>query len=393
MTELISNDHLWYWINNIKNVGRKTINNLFDYFGNLKELYYADSSQIEYFLNNNKTRIVLNDFIESRNADTIIKSYDKLSDNNIRFIHRESIDYPERFRNIPDPPYGLYLKGKLPDQDKKAIAIIGARNSTHYGREMARLFANELSKYGIIIVSGLARGIDGRAHAGALEADKYTLGILGCGIDQVYPKENYELFIEMEKSGGILSESNIGIAPNVSLFPQRNRLISGISDGILVVEAREKSGTFITVDQGLEQGKEIFALPGRVLDSNSKGCNNLIKMGAHIVTDTYDILEVLSCNNYEFNDNNVKQNGLNNIDKSHSKRSKTDFTKRSMVTKNLLAPVEKIVYSVLSVEPKFIDDIISETKIAPQQVCMILNKLSVDGVVIEPFRNYFSIRL
>lgn len=390
MTDVLDDDHLWYWLSN--NAGRSTITKLLEYFGELNEVFRTDNSQIEYFIENNNTRLVLDDFIKSRNPELIIQNYNRLKDYNITFIHRNSVEYPERLRNIPDAPYGLYLKGKMPEPEKKAIAIIGARNSTYYGREMSRLFSGELARHGIVIISGLARGIDGMAHVGALEAEQYTLGVLGCGIDQVYPKENYQLFIQMEKSGGILSESNMGIAPNVSLFPQRNRLISGMADGILVIEAREKSGTFITVDQGLEQGKEIFALPGRVMDPNSKGCNNLIKMGAHMVTEPGDILEILNI------DENVSDNKdisfeINSNKYNNKKRIKRDFIRKAEAAKNLLAPIEKIVYSVLSVEPKFIDDIISETKIAPQQVCMILNKLSVDGIINEPVRNYFTIKL
>ena len=140
------------------------------------------------------------------------------------------------------------------------------------------------------------------------------------------------------------------------------------------------------MDQGLEQGKEIFALPGRVMDPNSKGCNNLIKLGAHMVTETADILEILNINNHQSYD-------VDFCKKKELNKNKIDFTRKADAAKNLLAPIEKIVYSVLSVEPKFIDDIISETQIAPQEVCMILNKMSVGGFIIEPVRNYFSIKL
>ena len=279
-------------------------------------------------------------------------------------------------KNIPDAPYGLYYKGSLPDDNKKSIAIIGSRNSTNYGRQMAKVFARELAGNDIIIISGLARGVDGMAHRGAVEAGGYTLGVLGCGIDIVYPQENYELFLEMEKNGGIISESNIGVKPYSSLFPQRNRIISGMADGILVVEAREKSGTFITVDQGLEQGKEIFAIPGRIIDDNSKGCNNLIKLGAHFVTDVSDILEVLGVADYTVDMN----------------KKEIKICKNTRV-KNLLAPTEKMVYSVLSVEPKYIDDIIAETMIAPQEVCMYLNKMEMMGIIDEPSRNFYSLIL
>lgn len=213
------------------------------------------------------------------------------------------------------------------------------------------------------------------AHTGALEGNGYTLGVLGNGIDRVYPDENYKLFTQMEKMGGIVSESNIGVPPSPGLFPQRNRLIAGFSDGILVIEAMEKSGTFITVDQGLEQGKDIFALPGRIMDVQSKGCNNLIKMGAHMVTEVSDILEIL-----HFDSENVE----NSVEKQ-------DLD--SIIHKKSLAPLEKIVYSCLRIDSKYLDDIIREVQLAPQDVCMILNKLVMQGIVCETTRNYYAIKL
>ena len=371
-------EHYWYWLCNLFGVGRNIISRLLLEYETPENIYNEDNDIIiKLITSGSRYRITLSEYIKSKNADNIIYSYERLKDHGITFIHRESYLYPEKLLNILDAPYGLYLKGKLPDSDRPAIAIIGSRNSTHYGREMARCFGRELAAGGVSIISGLARGIDGMGHRGALEADGYTLGVIGGGIDVVYPKENYDLFIKLERTGGILSESNMGITPTAGLFPHRNRIISGMSDGILVIEAREKSGTFITVDQGLEQGKEIFALPGRIIDTNSRGCNNLIKMGAHFVTDVYDILEILKVQyGEELLNINVKGNFF---DDDH--------------VKNLLAPTEKMVYSVLSVEPKYIDDIITETLLAPGEVCMYLNKMEVMGIIEEPARNFYSIKL
>lgn len=365
-------DYYWYWLNNIPGIGRITIHKLLDAFKEPAELYLAGERELKHFLQRDAQ---LEAFLASRNKSVILKSYQRLEEKQVRFFHPDSPDYPERFRNIPDPPTGFYLKGELPPRDRKTIAVIGARRCTRYGAEMARFFGRELSLCGISIVSGLARGIDGMAHAGALEANGYTLGVLGCGIDRVYPEENYQLFMKMEKKGGILSESNLGIAPVAGLFPQRNRLIAGLADGILVVEAMEKSGTFITVDQGLEQGKDIFAIPGRIMDEKSVGCNNLIKLGAHMVTDVADILEVLHMDNKQ-----VPK--LNAIDRSEEG-----------VKKNLLAPVEKMVYSCLRIEPKYLDEIMEEVRIAPQEVCMALNHLVISGVIVETARNYYAIKL
>lgn len=368
----MNEEFYWYWLNNINGIGRVSIRKLLEEFETPKNIYLADEKEISMILQKEDRE---KSFFLSKREEEIQNGLARLKAKKIRFVHPDSEEYPEKLRVIPDMPYGLYVKGSLPAEDKKSVAIIGARSSTRYGKEMARYFGRELSKCGISIISGLARGIDGMAHTGALENDGYTLGVLGSGIDRVYPEENYKLFMQMERTGGIVSESNVGIAPAPGLFPQRNRLIAGFSDGILVIEAMEKSGTFITVDQGLEQGKEIFALPGRVLDVKSKGCNNLIKLGAHMVTEVSDILEILHMNSKNV-ENIVEMEALD--DKIHKKS---------------LAPLEKIVYSCLRIEPKYLDDIIGEVKLAPQDVCMSLNKLILMGAVCETTRNYYAIKL
>ncbi|MDE5863204.1 MAG: DNA-processing protein DprA, partial [Lachnospiraceae bacterium] len=238
-------DYYWYWFNNIPGIGRITCHKMLDIFGSPEKLYHAEEREIIKFLNRIPQR---EGFSISKDKKQILSSYQRLGEKGISFIHPESKEYPERLRNIPDAPVGLYVKGKLPSERQKAVAIIGTRQCTRYGSEMARFFGRELARCGVSIISGLARGIDGMAHCGALEAEGYTMGVLGCGIDVVYPRENYRMFLQMEEKGGILSENNIGIKPSAGLFPERNRLIAGLADGVLVVEAMEKSGTFITVD-------------------------------------------------------------------------------------------------------------------------------------------------
>lgn len=368
----MNRDHYWYWFTNVNGLGRKTQHDMLDVFISPEEIYYADVEDVKPFF---PRETVFQSFILSKDEKNIIRNYDNMAKKGVRFVHPETEDYPERLQTIPDKPLGLYLKGTFPEQTKKSVAIIGARDCTHYGREMAKFFGRELSKAGVQIISGLARGIDGMAHAGALEASGYTMGVLGCGIDVVYPEENFELFMRMERTGGILSESGLNQAPRAGLFPQRNRLIAGLADGILVVEAMEKSGTFITVDQGLEQGKEIFALPGRNIDIKSRGCNNLIKMGAHIVTEISDILEIFHSGNAD----TVRLSDLTDAE--------------NFVQKNLLAPHEKIVYSCLRVEPQYLDKIIEQAQIAPQEVCMALNHLIVMGGAVETSRNYYALKL
>ncbi|MDD6071754.1 MAG: DNA-processing protein DprA [Clostridiales bacterium] len=365
-------EHYWYWINNIEGIGRKTVWAMLEYFGSPKAVYEASEDEITTLL---KKNTMIAAYLKSKNDKIIIEEYAQLAQKKVRFLYPLLKEYPRQYLDIPDAPCGLYLKGSLPPTHQKMVAVIGARNCSRYGLEMARFFGRELAKSGVSVVSGLARGVDGMAHQGALEGNGYTIGIIGGGIDRIYPQENYKLFMEMEQKGGILSEDNIGIAPVRGLFPQRNRLISGLCDGILVVEAMEKSGTFITVDQGLEQGKEIFAIPGRISDVKSVGCNNLIKLGAHIVTEVADILEVL----------HVKEK--DNINNSYFE------TLQSVTSKMLLAPLEKMVYSCLRIEPKYIDDIINEAKIAPQEVCRALNRMTLNGIVMEVTRNYYAIKL
>lgn len=198
--------------------------------------------------------------------------------------------FPARLREIPDPPLGIYWKGRLPDPARPAMAMIGARMSSAYGRLEARDFAIELARNGIQIVSGMARGIDGIAGKSALEVSDDSFAVLGCGVDICYPTQNRELYQQLTARGGVISEFPPGTAATKLNFPQRNRLISGLADAVFVLEAREKSGTLITVDIACEQGRDVFALPGRVTDSTSHGCNELIRQGAMIATSPDDIL-------------------------------------------------------------------------------------------------------
>lgn len=202
-------------------------------------------------------------------------------------------EFPEMLRHIPDPPIGLYWKGRLPDPARPSLAIIGARMSSPYGRSQARDFAIELARNGVQIVSGMARGIDGIAGGAALEVSDDSYAVLGCGVDICYPPENKELYERLSARGGVISEFPPGTAATRTNFPQRNRIISGLSQVVLVIEAREKSGTLITVDMAVEQGRDIFALPGRVTDRTSHGCNELIRQGAFPATSPDDLLTFL----------------------------------------------------------------------------------------------------
>ena len=215
----------------------------------------------------------------------------------IKEIYINSENYPENLRNIYDPPKKLYVLGNFKILKEKAIAIVGSRKATEYGKKVAFQISQELTKENINIVSGLAIGIDTYAHLGAISIRNQagTIAVLGSGIDIIYPKENTELARKIIQTGGcIVSEYSLGTKPNKINFPQRNRIISGLSDGVVIVEASEESGSLITAEFGIEQGKEIFAVPGNIDNSLSKGTNKLIQDGAKMILSSKDILEEIN---------------------------------------------------------------------------------------------------
>ena len=211
----------------------------------------------------------------------------------VRYISRLDADFPEKLKNIPDPPAGIYVKGRLPDENVKTVAIVGARNCSQYGRKLAEFFASNLASAGVQVISGLARGIDGIAQINSVRAGGRTWGVLGCGIDYVYPESNRYIYEETLKNGGLISEYEGARPPLKPFFVQRNRLISALCDVLLVIEAKERSGTSITVRNALMQGKDIFAVPGRLTDPLSAGCNRLIAQGAGIALNPETILMAL----------------------------------------------------------------------------------------------------
>ncbi len=218
--------------------------------------------------------------LQEKNKSRAARRLEAIRKAGIFFVPLWDENYPGRLRQIADPPVALYGKGRLPDPGKKAVAIIGARECSGYGRETARYFASGLAAAGVEIISGMARGVDGIAQTAALDAGGFSAAVLGCGVDICYPPENRNLYERLEKEGGLLSEYPPGTQPLGRLFPPRNRVISGLADLVLVTEARERSGTLITVDMALEQGRDVFAVPGRITDSCSAGCNSLIINGA-----------------------------------------------------------------------------------------------------------------
>ena len=283
------------WLAGIEGVGSRCIKALLRHASCAEEVYTMSEKEIVSCLTASKIKTGTAEkmaalIIKAQNRD-VREELMKLHKRNIRFTSQEDDDYPGRLRDIPDSPYGLYYYNRLPAEDQPCVAIVGARNCSGYGRDQARIFAERLAENGISIVSGMARGVDGIAGRAALSAGGSSFAVLGCGVDVVYPKENADLYMTLKQNGGIISENRPGTQPRSVLFPMRNRLISGLADAVLVIEARRRSGTVITVDAALEQGRDIFALPGRVSDNLSDGCNFLISQGAAIACSPDSIIE------------------------------------------------------------------------------------------------------
>lgn len=281
-------DKYWVWFSRINKIGAKTQNELLEKYKTPQKIWNLTKNEIENTLTKEKRDILLNKAYK----ENLEKYMEYMEKNSIKMITIKDKKYPQNLRNIFDPPVVLYVKGNEDILGALGIAIIGSRICSNYGGQIAKQFAYGLSKNNINIISGLAKGIDTYAHIGSIDANKPTIGVLGNGLDMIYPKENVEISKRILQTGGaIISEYIIGTKPDKINFPARNRIISGLSNGILVVEAGKKSGTLITVDFGLEQGKNIYAIPGNINKPTSIGTNELIKQGAKMVIKQSDILE------------------------------------------------------------------------------------------------------
>jgi len=281
----------------------------------------------------------------------------------IEVVKKSSRDYPKILKEIHNAPKQLYIRGSLPKDHNLNFAIVGTRAASDYGRTLAFKIAKELAELGFNIVSGLALGIDTQAHLGALEGKGKTIAVMGSAIDDnsIYPSENLNLVKKIISSGGaVISEYEPGTKSEIWFFPERNRIIAGLSQGVLVVEAPEKSGALITARLALEQNREVFAIPGSIFSKNSFGANNLIKSGAKMVTSVDDILE-------ELNLTNLKTMSLRDI----SRREK----------KEKLNPEEKLILGIIEKEPIHIDKICKISKMAAGQVLSIVSVLEIKGII------------
>lgn len=350
----ITENEYAHWLFNVPTIGQKTIDKLLCGGRSCREVYEMEERELDGLL----SKAQIKKFTESRNVWDFAREREKLQKLGIRFISRIDPDFPERLKNIPDPPFALYVKGELPDENRPCVAIIGARMCSEYGRFMARQLGRGLAHAGVQVISGMARGVDGISQKAALEAGGKSFGIVGSGVDVCYPDDNRPLYDELCQNGGVISEYPPGTMPKANFFPMRNRIISGLADVVVVVEARLKSGTQITVDTALEQGKEVVALPGRVTDRLSDGCNQLICQGAGVVLGTEDILEKLfEVRNREYNIRNNDKNGGNAY---------------------IEEEIDHINDETLTIE----DEILEVLDIIPITASSILEKLSENGVEI-----------
>lgn len=357
----------WAWLSTVEGMYCQKITKLLNVLRTPEQIYNADEKILL-----EKVKLTKEDVYKIKEAKEKFNSkdfFEKLKKLNVEFVSVDDKEYPRKLIPYNEKPYYLFYKGKLPDEKMPIVAMIGARACSDYGRNIARKLAREMSQKGVQIISGMARGIDTYSAIGALEGKGQTFAVLGCGVDICYPIENIELYEKIIKNGGIISEYPPKSEPLTWHFPQRNRIISGLSDKIVVVEAKEKSGSLITVEWGLEQGKDIMAVPGKISEKLSGGCNRLIKAGAGIITSTNDIVEELFPDyKYEV----FKEGCRNNIEEK-------------LLEKDL-----GLLYSELSLQPKSVYDLMKNTGLDYSVIAEKLLQLQLMGLIEQTSTNYFS---
>lgn len=311
-------NELSYWVatSAIPGVGTATFNYLLKHFKTLKKFWETPEENIKRLKLDEKTRQSIIDYRRSIDPKVYLQT---VYERGIKVLSLVDRDYPANLRSISDAPPVLYFKGEIKPEDDLAIAVVGARYATAYGRQVTEKLVFELVSQGMTIVSGLARGIDSFAHRAALEAGGRTIAVLGCGVDLIYPPENKNLAELIIKNGAIVSEFPLGFPAVPSNFPARNRIVSGLSLGVLVTEGAIDSGSLITAGQAAEQGREVFAVPGPINSKMSEGTNKLIKEGVHPVTESADILEVLDIERKSRQVTRDTINDTKNLDKTQKK--------------------------------------------------------------------------
>lgn len=343
----------WFALKSVPQVGNVTFRRLLEQFGTPAKALDASEEELSGIKGVSLAAAAAIRHHDYRPAAE--RECELLARSGARIVTLLDADYPRPLLEIPDPPPYLYVKGSLTGLEP-GVAVVGSRRASSYGLLATRRLAGDLAAHGITVVSGMARGVDTAAHRGALSGGGRSVGVLGCGVDVVYPPENRELFAAMAEKGGLVSEFPLGTLPLAENFPRRNRIISGICRGVLVVEAEERSGSLITAQYALEQGREVFAIPGNITCSSSRGTNRLIKQGAKLVETVEDILEELP-----------QQGGSRDL---------PGGTPAFELTHQ-----EAAIYTILAAAPHHIDDIIVKSSLTVGDVSAILLRLELKGAV------------
>ena len=347
----------WLALNMVVGVGKTLFHRLVATLGSPHKVFQATRRELQGIDRlPGKTADQILGFDVDRNAEREFKLVEAMG---AQILTLESPDYPELLKSIYDPPPVLYYKGKNPKDLTPSLAVVGTRLASSYGKIAAERLCGSLASMGLCIVSGMARGIDTIAHKAALEAGGSTLAVFGCGLDLTYPPENGSLKKQIIERGAILSEFPMSSKPDRNNFPARNRVISGLSHGTLVIEAGQKSGALITAQFSLEQGREVFSIPGNIYSGKSQGTNQLIKMGAKLVDSPEDVVEELP-------------EWIQSVLQKKSSAQLEDMD---------LSSSEKHLMSLLSVEEQHIDNLIENSYLSPAQVSATLIQLELKGMV------------
>lgn len=351
---MLPEDKYMLWLSLVNGIGNKKLYCMIDYFKTAKNIWEASKNDMYYVPELTEDYISM--IIKSKDEKLLETQVNNLEKKGIHYFSFNNEMYPSALKEISDFPVGIYVVGELPDDNLLKISIVGTRRCSEYGSLCSYKFGKELAENNIVVVSGMALGLDTMAHKGALDGGGKTIAVFGCGIDVCYPSSNRELMEKIKQNGCIISEYPLGTRPLGSNFPVRNRIISGLSAAAIVIEAAERSGSLITAYHALEQGRDVFALPGNITSKLSKGTNNLIKEGAFPITETKDILDYYNISE------NVKDDEI-------------------MKKIQELAPEEKLVYHCISSEPISVDEIILKTNSQIQTVQYILTMLELKGYI------------
>jgi len=351
---MANENELKYWVgfSRIPGIGRVKISQLVDYFNTLEHAWKGSTGDLKKSGLDSKT---IENIVNLRTRIAPDEEMDSLKKYKVKVLTCDSDDYPQRLKEIYDYPPVLYIRGDLLTEDECCLAVVGTRRATVYGRQVTEEIVTDLARNGITIVSGLARGIDSIAHRAALDAGARTMAVFACGLDIVYPAENAKLAREIMEHGALISEYPLGTKPKADNFPRRNRIMSGLSLGVLVIEAGESSGALITANQALEQNREVFAVPGSILSPASRGTNHLIQEGAKLVRNYVDILEEL---NLTIMAQQLEMKELLPVDET-----------------------ESLLIKQLSREPTHIDDICRHSGLAVALVGSVLTMMELKGMV------------